>query len=413
MIMTVAALTVAALLGIPTQPPEPFTVHEWGTFTSFSGPRDPHVVHRLRIAEDLPAWVQARFVGERWMNADTGDFQKWALSSKYRMETPVIYFHAPQPMEVSVEVQMPKGLITEVYPPVSATLPLKLENPEVPEAGSMVRWDRVWIEQQPCCGGVSFKDAGSSHYAQARKTNGDVVHVKGSDGEHKERFLFYRGVGNMDLNVNVIPMGGDVFKVVTDHPNLRATAFAVENWAGVFRFSEYHNVVSDSDLQLRQAATPVSFGTYQVAAFPTGTPNPNLAMTKQGTSAAELATAMTKALVESGLNQDEAAAMVATWKHHWFDEEGTRVLMILPQSIVDTHLPLTITPTPAKTTRVFVSRLEVLTPERVFWVRNLIAQKPETPDAKAKVEAELKKLGRFREAAVKIAEQPFDLNDGC
>ena len=43
----------------------------------------------------------------RWMNADTGDFEKWALTCTQRMETPVIYFHAPQPMEVSVEVRMP------------------------------------------------------------------------------------------------------------------------------------------------------------------------------------------------------------------------------------------------------------------------------------------------------------------
>jgi len=412
MTMTIAALTVAALLGVTTERPEPFTVHEWGTFTSYSGPREAHVPHRLRIAEDLPAWVQARFVGERWMDSDTGDFEKWALTCTQRMETPVIYFHAPQPMEVSVEVRMPQGLITEVYPPVSATLPLTLEKPEIPEKGSMVRWDRVRLEPQPCCGGLAFKDAGTSHYAEARKVKADIAHVKAADGEHVERFLFYRGVGNMDLGVNAVPMGNDRFKVTSTHPGLRATAFAVENWEGSFRFSEYHNVTNGSELALRNER-PRDVGVFAVGAYASGTPNPDLAMTKEGRTRTELGTAMTQALVDSGLNQDEAAAMVATWKHQWFDEEGTRVLMILPQAVIDSNLPLTITPTPAKTTRVFVSRLELLTPERVSWVRNLIAQKPEAPEAKAKVEAELKKLGRFREAAVKIAEQPFDLSDGC
>ena len=68
-----------------------------------------------------------------------------------------------------------------------------------------------------------------------------------------------------------------------------------------------------------------------------------------------------KILVEQGLFADEAHAMVETWKDSWF-EEGTRLLYLLPQSFVDNVLPLNIQPKAATTLRVFVGRMEVVTP---------------------------------------------------
>jgi hypothetical protein len=70
---------------------------------------------------------------------------------------------------------------------------------------------------------------------------------------------------------------------------------------------------------------------------------------------------MLAALMNEGLYPDEARAMLETWKDAWF-EEGTRLLYIVPRPFVDRVLPLTITPTPANVTRVFVGRLEVVSP---------------------------------------------------
>jgi hypothetical protein len=64
-------------------------------------------------------------------------------------------------------------------------------------------------------------------------------------------------------------------------------------------------------------------------------------------------------LVSQGLYADEAHAMRETWKVSWF-EEGSRILYIVPRSFVDSVLPLTISPAPAQTTRVFVGRLELI-----------------------------------------------------
>ncbi len=66
-------------------------------------------------------------------------------------------------------------------------------------------------------------------------------------------------------------------------------------------------------------------------------------------------------LISQGLHADEAHAMLETWKNSWF-EEGSRLFYLLPRGFVDSVLPLAISPTPAETTRVFVGRIELITP---------------------------------------------------
>ena len=69
------------------------------------------------------------------------------------------------------------------------------------------------------------------------------------------------------------------------------------------------------------------------------------------------------ALVGDGLNPDEAVAMIQTWADSWFDEDGVRVLYLVPRAFTDSVLPLTLTPTPRALARVFVGRAEVLPAE--------------------------------------------------
>jgi hypothetical protein len=66
-------------------------------------------------------------------------------------------------------------------------------------------------------------------------------------------------------------------------------------------------------------------------------------------------------LVACGLYRDEAQAMLKTWRRSWF-EEGSRLFYILPASFVATILHLTIHPSPAEIVRVFIGRLELITP---------------------------------------------------
>jgi hypothetical protein len=77
----------------------------------------------------------------------------------------------------------------------------------------------------------------------------------------------------------------------------------------------------------------------------------------------DLAKAVKEELVSAGLYEAEASAMVATWNRSWFHEPGTRLFYVLPQSLTDELLPLTIQPAPQESVRVMVGRYEILTPE--------------------------------------------------
>ncbi len=66
-------------------------------------------------------------------------------------------------------------------------------------------------------------------------------------------------------------------------------------------------------------------------------------------------------LTGAGLYPREAKAMIATWADTWF-EEGARLFYIVPQKAIDDVLPLDIAPRPASLVRVFVGRMELMTP---------------------------------------------------
>ena len=104
-------------------------------------------------------------------------------------------------------------------------------------------------------------------------------------------------------------------------------------------------------------------------------------------SADELARELEGMLVAQGLYQDEAHAMIETWRGSWF-EEGSRLLYLVPASFVNRVLPLSIQPAPAQTVRVFVGRLELVTPATERAVQTAFA---------AHDTATLEKYGRFLE----------------
>jgi hypothetical protein len=100
--------------------------------------------------------------------------------------------------------------------------------------------------------------------------------------------------------------------------------------------------------------------------------------------------ALSSLLVEGGLFAEEAEAMLKTWDGSWF-EDGLRVLFVMPPALVDEMLPLRLHPVPLEVRRVFVGRLEVLTPERTRRAEGTLASLPlDTPADEALVA-----LGRF------------------
>ena len=73
--------------------------------------------------------------------------------------------------------------------------------------------------------------------------------------------------------------------------------------------------------------------------------------------------------------------MVETWRDSWF-EDGLRLFYIVPRSSIDEVLPLEITPAPANTARVFVGRIEIITPAIVAEVKAGVLARDRAPIAK-------------------------------
>jgi len=90
-------------------------------------------------------------------------------------------------------------------------------------------------------------------------------------------------------------------------------------------------------------------------------------------------------LVGMGLYAKEAHAMVETWRDSWF-EEGTRIFYMVPRAQVDAALPLSIDPAPSRIARVFVGRIELLSP----WMEANLTRALTAGDI-----PEVKKYGRF------------------
>jgi hypothetical protein len=315
-LLAVLGLALAALLPlgrVSGRVAPDFVVHEWGTFTTVAAADGRALPWRpLDAVQDLPSFVYSMRAGaSRWATkSDT-----MALA---RLETPVLYFHADEPLTVSVTARFPAGLLTEWYPAARAE-------------GGTLQWPRV--EVRPGDERTYPTEAAASHYYQARLTEAAPVTVRGEGGVQREGFLFYRGVGSIQVPLGVKSAGGRLR--VEARPGGPANVIAFENVGG------------------RVAWSRVSLGAGQ--ASPASLPERGVEALKE-----ELAGWLTA----EGLFPSEADAMVATWSDSWF-EEGARVFYVVPRPQVDAVLPLRIEPAPREVVRVMVGRVELVTPARL------------------------------------------------
>src|SRR5262245_37968605 len=99
----------------PSKSPGKFIVHEWGTFTNFSGSDGVNLEFRPLAADDLPRFIMTPF---NQPGSLTRRLLKDQFYARQRMETPVTYFYTEVPRTVNVRVDFPKGALTEWYPVV-------------------------------------------------------------------------------------------------------------------------------------------------------------------------------------------------------------------------------------------------------------------------------------------------------
>lgn len=340
---------------LPARNAEPvyagLTAHEWGTFTSIAG-KDGEAVEwsPLTGSTDLPGFVE---------HFRTPEF-KLGLRGTVRMETPVLYFYDSREESVSVKVSLSKGVITEWYPRASRVAPSA--NPadwslfQGQSDGSIV-WDMVTIS--PGLRAEFPRQLQDNHYYAARMTSATPLRVRTPAGEQHEKFLFYRGVSTFRVPVSA--------KLSTDG-KVQIANTAEEEIPGLILFERRGNKVG------YRIGGAVAKGTV-------------LEQPELVGNVDDLGRELVGMLVAQGLYVDEAQAMVETWRGSWF-EEGSRLIYLVPGKFVNGILPLSIQPAPAQIARVFVGRLELVTPATERAVEAAFASRDK---------ATLEKYGRFLE----------------
>jgi hypothetical protein len=373
-----------------------FVVHEWGTFTSVQGADGKPLLWHSSLTSELPGFVYD------WKNPGRNRgalfYGKGDLITLQRMETPVIYFHTDQPMNVDVNVAFPKGYLTEWYPQATQIGPTFPLDTNVATDGILRESRAVWqnLEILPASMNPSARlpqDSSGSHYFAARETGASLVRTHSaspaaSTGEI-EKFLFYRGAGSFKTPLRVTVDANNMLVVENTGPQPLRHLFAVEIHNGYGAFTEMDELASSNSVVWLNAnyVSSDSWARYPIAIFP------NM-----------ISDRMQAALASEGLFPDEAKAMVNTWKDSWFTEDGVRILYILPRAWTDEILPMKLNPEPQELTRTMVGRAEVITHNvETNLIQVLNKAQSDNTAARAQAIAELKKLGRFAEPAFNLA----------
>ena len=335
-------------------PSPAFVVHEWGTFSTFSG-SDGTCQKFYPDDRDLPAFVYSRHRNI-----------KGGIPDVYvSLETPVLYFYSDRERTASVQVYFPKGRMTEWYPQASRP----------PAQG--IQWDNFKV--YPRGQDVPLQAVCKSRYFAARETDAAPVQVAaGADKKEQEKFLFYRGVADFRMPLVVRAPGEATFKVKNAGKDALPAFIVVSVRDGKVRFRAGGRLAGGAEATIVESP--------------------------EESTAEQLAAVVTQLLIREGLFEKEARAMVKTWRADWFGEEGTRVLYVIPPSLTEEFLPLRVTPRPDALIRVLVGRHDVLTPEKEAAIdRNVEKfQGPSNAEARA-ADAALNKLGRYRAPAESAA----------
>jgi len=332
-------------------------VHEWGTFTSIAGKEGVALEWRpLNGSTDLPKFVHTM------QSAPSGlrhPRSKADLAATVRMETPVIYFYANREMEVTANVQFPKGKITEWYP-------------QARDVGTGINWGRIKVEP-----GAAFNlaaDYSDNHYYAARETDAAPVQICATTGKsiEQEKFLFYRGVGTFDL-----PLA-----VTLENNRVALRNSGKDPIAQLIVFENHDGQIGFQTLNGFSGATTID--------RPVLNKNTDAVIQR-----------LRQALIADGLYDKEADAMIKTWRNSWF-EPGLRVFYILPRSATDAVLPIQIDPKPQQLVRVLVGRTEVITPEMEKSVKEQVMLLiSSSPKVRAEAAAAIQMYGRFSEPILK------------
>ena len=205
-------------------------VHEWGTFTSFQNEAGEALRRINTDDEPVPPFVHRLARVRLFAPTDIDlerDYQTQGAPHAdprvtMRLETPVLYFHLPpdqKTMSLDVAVDFRGGYLTENFPKATALVDgkpfQKNDFPPGPIALGGLRWSNVHIGDIPSPGEIPQT---TDHvWLAPRKVDAALVTV----GSESERFLFYRGVGDLAAPLTVTRNSDRVLDVRLNSPALK------------------------------------------------------------------------------------------------------------------------------------------------------------------------------------------------
>src|SRR5688572_3992950 len=320
----------------------------------------------------LPAFVHARSKDQLKLK-----------SALVKSETPVIYFYTKRPQQASVQVSFPGGVWTQWYPQAGLVGPVlaQVDSRARPRNGH-ISWF-VDVVPPEVAHGEPPATTADALWNHAREV--DAAYVATADQTRRtsewERFLFYRGLGEAKLPLEMQAHDGRIAARATAPSGVKHLfVVRVGNGRGTFAYVPALDEGTPLDTPVPTMDTALPLDRFVDA----------------------IADAVAARLVESGLFAKEARAMVNTWRASYFRTDGLRVLFVLPQSWTDEYIPLRITPQPEAIVRVMVGRVELLTAERERRAEAAILSLA-SPDASSREQAfaTLREEGRYVEPIVR------------
>lgn len=366
-----AVLVAVCLWASATVGGERLVVHEWGTFTSLQDEQGLELPGINIDDEPAPKFVHNlnRFVlSNPVLSSLHWQYRQKAAPRHHpmvtmRLETPVIYFYPPQdqrePMTLDVSVRFRGGWLTEFYPRAEASAPGLGKG--IFDFGALT---------PETVGGLTWRDLKVGVEARGPDTNDPVwlaprdvaaAGVATPEGE-SEKFLFYRGVGNLsaplrvrtDLRTEELSISGNFDQTISTDASVHIGSLWLteirSDGSCAFRTLEPIDVSAD-----RRELAKVS-GTFAEEDF-------------SAENLQKLQSQMHAALVKDGLFADEATALLTTWQRAYFKSPGRRLFFLVPEAWTDYYLPLSLS-RDADVERVMVARIELITKTQ----RNLLAR---------------------------------------
>jgi hypothetical protein len=346
----------------------PLVVHEWGTITTrHAADGTPEGrLNRIDSSEVLPA-----FVHRYEPPATRGDTQRSLTKTTLtpgrpdvtmRLETPVIYFYPTAgartpPFDVAVRFR--GGILNEFYPVADGSVDVDVERVAAKmRAGLLHDWDGAVLDNY-VVGGLRWRGLALKPTVSLPSTDSHVwlaprrvraAGVTAATGE-SERYLFYRGVAHLDAVLQTRRTTGEIQLLAPARLHwLRAPSMTVSRvWLlhtrvdGHSAFRERTALIVTRNHPSAELARISLFADSEYST----------------TGLAELRRSMKRALTGAGLFDDEAEAMLETWRESYFRAPGLRVLYLVPNEWTSHFLPFEVS-VPTRLTRVLIGRIDLL-----------------------------------------------------